>query len=89
MRSQQRKKLPRSCPSLSRITRGPILGEAPLMLSAALCIINLSAIDETDELFRIEGYLLMSRRDDRRAQTSGAGPLIRHFEEGDIWPPPI
>jgi hypothetical protein len=77
--------LPEPQPYLTR----PDTGDAPLMLSVALYVTNISAIDEADEYFTIDGYLYMSWRDERLAADPADGAHMRHFKEGDIWMPPM
>jgi hypothetical protein len=77
--------LPEPQPTLTK----PDTGEAPLLLSVALYVTNISAIDEADEYFTIDGYLYMSWRDERLALDPGDSAHMRHFKEGDIWMPPM
>jgi hypothetical protein len=77
--------LPEPEPTLTK----PDTGEAPLMLSVALYVTNIVAIDEADEYFTIDGYLYMSWRDQRLALDPVDGTHMRHFKEGDMWMPPM
>jgi len=68
----------------------PLTGGAPVKVSVALHVLNLSSIDEVSERFQLTGYLLTQWRDPRLTyQPSGPGDKFRTLAPDSVWRPKL
>jgi hypothetical protein len=64
----------------------PHSADVPEVIRVALYVTDLSAVNEADEYFQIQGYLAMEWVDERLA-LAGVDPGVREYREGEIWTP--
>ena len=85
----------RAAPTPTGIATDPILQPPfedgkPIDVALGLHVINIAAIDEVSEQFRLDGYLFARWIDPRLAYTPG-GPddQVRNYAMGQIWVPQL